>query len=277
VLWGASVGPFPPGSETETVFTEHLKNISLITVREPATADYLRTLGVCDNVIPCADPAYVVAPEITTDPIRERQRLTLGVNLSPLSALLAGYSVQESIPMQARTLQALITALDLQVVLIPHVVCKGMKGDDDWRYLQTLRRALGSPYEGVVTLLSNDAGFIGTKRELKKCDLVMATRTHCAINALAAHVPTILVSYSRKATGMCQYVYGNSDWTVPLTKFLPESILPMLGRLVGRIDETCGYLAKRVPEIQDAAFRPAQALKDMLAGRATSSGRVTST
>ena len=276
VLWGASVGPFPQGSETERVFTEHLKNISLIAVREPATVDYLRARGICDNVVPCADPAYVVAPEITAGPVPERHRLTIGVNLSPLSALHAGYSLEESLQVQARTLQALIEALDLQVVLIPHVVCERVERDDDWRYLQRLGRAMGSEYQGSVTLLGHDLGFVGTKMELRKCDLVLAARMHCAINALAAHVPTILLSYSRKAVGMCQYVYGNSEWTVPLTEFLPDHILRKLGKLMGQIDETRGYLAKRIPEIQDAAFRPARALKDMLEGRATWHGRVMS-
>ncbi len=64
VLWGASVGPFTENPKAEKEYTKHLKRLSLITARESATVEYLRSLGIIDNVISCADPAYVVAPEI---------------------------------------------------------------------------------------------------------------------------------------------------------------------------------------------------------------------
>ena len=40
-----------------------------------------------------------------------------------------------------------------------------------------------------------------------------------------------------------------------------------VSRLIGQAEETRGYLAKRIPEIQDVAFRLAKALKDMLESR----------
>lgn len=219
VLWGASVGPFSDNPKAERVFTKHLKGLSLITARESATVDYLQTLGVIDNVIPCADPAYVVAPEIKVDHTSQRNDLTIGINLSPLSVRYANYSLEDSIHIQARTIQELIKALNPRVVLIPHVVGHFNEGDDDLRYLRRVKEAIASEHQAAVTLLDTDTGFVGAKKELVKCDLVIAARMHCAINALAAHVPTILVSYSRKAVGMCQYVYGNSDWVIPLNEF----------------------------------------------------------
>jgi len=276
VLWGASVGPFSQNPETERVFTKHLKNISLITVRETATVDYLQTLGVINNVIPCADPAYVVAPEIMADYTSQRKDPTIGINLSPLSVRHTGHSLDESVHTQARTIEGLIQALHGRIVLIPHVVCDFIEGDDDLRYLRKVKQAIACEYQGAVTLLNNDTGFVGTKKELMECDLVIAARMHCAINALSACVPTILISYSRKAEGMCQYVYGNSDWVVPLNEFLPDSISRKVSRLIGQVEETRGYLAKRIPEIQDDAFRPAKALKDMLEGRQTCRGKAIS-
>jgi len=121
--------------------------------------------------------------------------------------------------------------------------------------------------------LDTDTGFVGAKKELAKCDLVIAVRMHCAINALAAHVPTILVSYSRKAVGMCQYVYGNSDWVIPLNEFVPDSALDKVRELIGQKEEICAYLAKRIPEIQEAAYSPVKALKEMLEGKEASRGK----
>lgn len=264
VLWGASIGPFSQNPETERIFTKHLKNISLITARETATVDYLQTLGVIDNVIPCADPAYVVASEIKTNDTNRRNGLTIGVNLSPLSVRHSRYSLEEAIYVQSEVIQKVIKTLNARIVLIPHVVCDFMEGDDDLRYLRRLKQAIKSEYQEAVTLLNNDIGFVGTKKELVKCDLVIAARMHCAINALAAHVPTILVSYSRKAVGMCEYVYGNGDWVIPLNEFGSNHTLEKIRSIIKQQQQIRAYLAKRIPEIQHDAYRPIQTLKEIL-------------
>ena len=273
VLWGASIGPFSDNPKAETVYKTHLKNVSLITARETATVEYLRKIGVSDNVVPCADPAYVVAPEIKADHTSQRNDLTIGINLSPLSVRHTNYSLEESIHAQAKTIEGLIKALNPHVVLIPHVVCHFNEGDDDLRYLRRVKQAIASEHQAVVTLLDTDTGFVGAKKELVKCDLVIAARMHFGINALAAHVPTILVSYSRKAVGMCQYVYGNGDWVIPLNEFVPDNVLDKIMELIGRKEEIRTYLAKRIPEIQEAAYSPVKALKEMLEGKEASRGK----
>ena len=267
VLWGASVGPFSDNPKAERVFTKHLEGLSLITARESATVDYLQTLGVIDNVIPCADPAYVVAPEIKVDHTSQRNDLTIGINLSPLSVRYANYSLEESIHIQARTIQELIKALNPRVVLIPHVVCHFNEGDDDLRYLRRVKEAIAFEHQAAVTLLDTDTGFVVAKKELVKCDLVIAARMHCVINALAAHVPTILVSYSRKAVGMCQYVYGNSGWVIPLNEFESDHTLEKVRLMIKQQKKIRAYLAERIPEIQQDAYRPMQMLKEMLEDR----------
>ncbi len=87
---------------------------------------------------------------------------------------------------------------------------------------------------------------------------------HCAINALAAHVPTILVAYSRKAVGMCQYVYGNGDWVIPLNEFVSDHALEKIRSMINQREKKRAYLAERIPEIQQDAYRPMQTLKEML-------------
>jgi polysaccharide pyruvyl transferase WcaK-like protein len=140
-----------------------------------------------------------------------------------------------------------------------------MEEDDDLRYLHRLKQAIASEYQEDVTLLNNAIGFVGTKKELIKCNLVIAARMHCAINALAARVPTLLVSYSRKAEGMCRYVYGNGDWVVPLREFSTEGVLEEKVRSMKNHETAIrDYLDKRIPEIQQDAYRPMQRLREVL-------------
>ena len=265
LLWGASVGPFTENPEAERAFTKHLKGLSLITARETETVDYLRSLGISDNVVPCADPAYVVAPEIMANGSRQTDKFTIGINLSPLSNRYADHSEVEAIHMQAKTIEGLIKAFDARIVLIPHVVCDFNEGDDDCRYLRKIQQEIAPEYQEVMTLLESDIGFVGTKKELIKCDLIIAARMHCAINALAAHVPTLLVAYSRKAVGMCQYVYGNGDWVLPLSGFSTKGLLEGKVRAMENQEvEIRKYLDERIPGIQEQAFRPLARLKALL-------------
>ncbi len=266
VLWGASVGPFTKNRKAERAFTKHLKGLSLITARESETIDYLRTLGVSRNVEPCADPAYVVAPEIKANGVPQGDKITIGINLSPLSVQYLNRSAKESIHAQVKTIEGLLKTFDARIVLVPHVVCDFNEADDDLRYLRQIQKNMAPEYNKMVLLLDNDIGFVGTKKELIKCDLVIAARMHCAINALAAHVPTILVSYSHKAVGMCQYVYGNSDWLIPLNEFSSVNVIQKASLMIKQQQNIRTYLTQRILEIQQDANRAMPVLKTMLEG-----------
>jgi colanic acid/amylovoran biosynthesis protein len=265
ILWGASVGPFTENPEAERAFTKHLRSLSLITARETETIDYLRSLGIHDNVVSCSDPAYVVAPGIKANGISKGDKFTIGINLSPLSIGYTDHSEKESIHAQAKTIEGLIKALGGRIVLIPHVVSDFNEGDDDLRYLRKVMRAIAPEHQESLTLLEADLGFVGIKKELIKCDLVIAARMHCAINALAAHVPTIFVAYSRKAVGMCQYVYGSGDWLLPLSEFSKEGVLGEKVRTMKHHQfKIRDYLFKRIPEIQKDSYRPLPRLREVL-------------
>lgn len=64
---------------------------------------------------------------------------------------------------------------------------------------------------------------------------------------------------------MCQYVYGNSDWVLPLSEFSKEGVLEEKVRsMKNQESEIRDYLEKRIPEIQQDAFMPMQRLKEVL-------------
>ena len=267
-LWGASVGPFSDNPRAERVFKKHLKGLSLIAAREPGTVKYLHSLGIIDNVVPCADPAYMVATDVKTDMTMNRDRPRIGINLSPLSLCYVSSSREHSIRLQAQAIQSLIQDFNANIVLIPHVVCDFFKEDDDRIYLRKVKQAIEEKYQNAVTLLESDLGFIATKKEIVKCDLIIAARMHCAINALAATVPTILLSYSQKAVGMCQYIYGSNEWVMSLndltlTDVLTKKVKAMLDRKL----EIHTSLMGRIPEAHKDAVHPGLVLKKILESR----------
>ena len=265
ILWGASVGPFCENLKAQKDYTKHLLNISLISAREPATFNYLNKLGVCKNVVTCADPAYVVAPEIKAGVINKNRKLTIGINLSPLSVRFMKISEDEAVRSQTKTIEKLIKKFDANIILIPHVVCNFMEGDDDLRYLRKIKQSISDENQMSVKLVDSDPGFIGVKKELIKCDIVIAARMHCAINSLAACVPTILIAYSRKAVGMCHYVYGQEDWVVSINEFNKENHLENLVRSFDyKRPEIIHYLHKQIPEIQKECYKPLVRLNEII-------------
>jgi polysaccharide pyruvyl transferase WcaK-like protein len=239
-----------------------LGRLTLVTARESSTVDYLSTLGIGERVVPCADPAYVVAPEIQAPGYRRGNAFTIGINLSPLSTCYSKYSLKESVRRQAQVIQCLLRTTGARIVLIPHVVCDFNEEDDDLRYLRRVRQAIAPECQEAVSLLEGDPGFIGTKKQLAACNLVIAARMHCAINALAARVPTILVAYSLKAVGMADYVYGHRDWVIPLDDFPVGELLESKVRsMMGRDVQIRSFLADRIPQVQKDAYSPMQRLR----------------
>jgi len=265
ILWGASVGPFARNPRAEAFFKEHLSRISLITARERDTVEYLAGIGVSRNVVPCADPAFAVAPEIVKNGTpRGAKKRTVAVNLSPLSVRHIGLSQTDAIDSQAKMIERIVGTYDVEVVLVPHVVCGFSEHDDDLRYLRRIRTAVDGPSQQRVRLLDTDTGFVGTKRVLAECDLVIAARMHCAINAMAAHVPTLLLAYSQKAQGMANYVYGHRDWAFALKDFCSDECLNAIGRMLDSTEMVSAHLARRIPEVRSDAFRPVDALRRLI-------------
>ncbi len=265
VLWGASVGPFDQDSKIERLFAEHLKLMSLITSREPASTAYLSSIGVEDNVVECADPAFVVRSDVTWVP-RGDGKLRIGMNFSPLATRSAGEQANTEVIAGrfADTISAIIRELDAEVVLLPHVVNSLDESDDDLRFLKSVARLVRPEVSGRLSVVDDDPGFLGVKKVITQCDLVVAARMHCAVNAMAAGVPTILVSYSQKSVGMAQYVYGHTRWVVPVQDVCANTLLPKITDMLSQREDLARHFACRLPEIQADARRPVEALARLL-------------
>ena len=215
VLWGASVGKFEKNAAALAFYRAHLPKIDLIVAREKNTADYLQALGVTGNVRLAPDPAFFVEIPKGIERKQKGGKLTVGINLSPLSALYEYGDLDAAIRRQASAIARLMEQLGCQVILLPHVLSPNPQ-DNDLVYLREIRESIGEPYQSDIWLVDNDPGFVGLKRVLCQCDFVIAARMHCAVNAITVDVPTLFLSYSEKAKGMAEFVYGSGEAVVSL-------------------------------------------------------------
>lgn len=227
VLWGASVGKFDANPKALEFFKEHLAKIDKIVLRERVSYDYLKGLGLDENVSFAPDPAFSV--RTANDDVARGEGL-IAVNLSPHSALYEYGDIECAIVSQCKALTSLIDAMGCNLLLVPHVISRDFR-DDDLSYLKTIYNLLPDNYKAKVSLLEGDKGFLGVKRELKACSFVIAARMHCAINAICEGVPTLFLSYSEKAKGMSEFVYGSRDAVISLKDF--ENTQLVKERLLG--------------------------------------------
>lgn len=232
VIWGASIGPFEGHLKAKKAFVDHLNQVDLIISREPVTTRYLKNLRI-KNIVECADPAFAVPkPDNVNEKELNPGKLHIGINLSPLSSIYSFKSDMKGvIKKQADLITVLIKEFDAHVSLIPHVVCDFNEKDDDLRYLKLVKSFISKDVIDQVEVVEDNLGFIGTKEILSNCDVVIAARMHCAINAVSLSVPTIFLAYSKKAEGMAEYVYGNNKWIVPLKEF-NEGIMELISHIL---------------------------------------------
>ncbi len=254
VLWAASVGPFGARPRFEARVAGHLAGIHLITAREEKTVQYLKQNGVEQNVVRCADPAFVVAPDIVSRRTGSGGRLRIGINLSPLSVIQCGFTLQDAARRQADAIRKIMDIFKASVVLLPHVVCDHDEKDDDRRYLARIRDLMPQHCKARTHLVDDDPGFIGIKHAITDCDLVIAARMHCAINAVSARVPSLTLAYSSKASGMGKYIYGDDTWTLPLVEFHSDALINRVSLCLGASESFRRHIPLRLAQIRAEAY-----------------------
>lgn len=265
-IWGASVGPFEKEPETAQFMYNHLKTVDGIFVRETATRDYLARNGVSDNVHLVADPAFVMEK---TAPKGDVQSLvtdqTVGINISPLVARFAG---AEGLDAWREKAVAMIIAcgqrVGLPILLIPHVGSP-KPGSDDFSFLQSVKEAVGDRASVPVNILP-PLSATELKWVIGRCAAFAGARTHSTIAALSSQVPTLSLSYSVKAVGINQDIFGHQEFCHSVKTIEPEQFAEIMARLIDENAAIRAALDKTIPEIRHRAQSAGWLLKDLIGG-----------
>lgn len=248
IIMGASIGPFGCFQRAVDYYADHLKCCEAIFCREQVTLEYLESIGVSSNAFFMPDPAFFVDNPADI-PSYENARY-LGINLSPLSLReLQGGVSEDSVKALAYQVETLMNETGLPAMFIPHVFAP-LTEDNDESFLRMVFEELDERHRRRCKLVA-PKGFIDTKYYLSQCQLVVAARMHCAVNAICVGVPTVFLSYSKKSIGMCDLVYGCRDWVVPLGD--ADGLTKAVTLLYAEREEMHGRLQKRVGELRGQA------------------------
>lgn len=242
IVYGASVGPFGAYEKAVSYYVKNLKRYDRILCREQDSVEYLRSLGL-DNMVFSPDPAFTVRLENNEKMIEKY----IGINLSPLSLNeVNGDYGEREIDSMASLMDNICKRFGTKLLFLPHVISEN-PNDNDYQFMKRVHHKMKCQDE--VSFADYSGGFLGIKRQLRECKIVISARMHCAINAICENIPTILLSYSQKSVGMCKYVYGNDEWIVEV-KNLDDHLIKKVKKMLDNRERIKDLLSVRNREIQ---------------------------
>lgn len=248
-LLAASVGPFSKDPLTEKHMIAHLRRYTSISVRETATLDYLKRLGLPDVRL-VADPAFVLraAPIDVSDFINPETDY-IGLNVSPLvrKVLTDKASRQRFDYAIRRFIRVIVTESDNNVVLIPHVdPLAGEWENSDRAYMRLLHRDL-TDLGSRVSMTPDLLNAAQIKHVIGRCRYFIGARTHATIAAISQGVPTLSLAYSVKALGINKDLFGSTRYVLSISDISTETLCTGLALL--RSDEAAfkAVVAEKLP------------------------------
>ena len=205
VFWGCSIEP--ELLENREVI-EDIRSFDLITARESISYEALKNVN--PNTVLTVDSAFLLKQNIQPLPNGFSKGNLIGINMSPLieeKESVKGIAFEN----YKYLINTIISQTDMMVLLVPHVVWKGV---DD-------RIVLGKLYnefkETGRVLMLEDCGCEELKGYISRCRFFVGARTHATIAAYSTGVPTLVVGYSTKAKGIAKDLFGSwEDYVLPV-------------------------------------------------------------
>ncbi|GAA5785937.1 hypothetical protein GCM10007860_17820 [Chitiniphilus shinanonensis] len=266
-LWGASVGPFDKEPRVVPQVMAHLDRLSMVSVRETVSYDYLRRHGLSRNLHQVADSAFWMLPEpIDLGPFWSRsERPVLGLNISSLIHRYRPVGEARAV-LQEEAAAFVRQAVDdgYHVMLIPHVASlDGNPEHSDEAYLKQLYDRLGQ-HQAHVGLVPSGLNAPQLKYVISQCRFFIGARTHATIAALSTRVPTCSIAYSVKAKGINADLFGHTEYVLETPLVSTATLSAMLRRL--EQDETTikARLEERVPVLKQQALDGVRRLATLL-------------
>ncbi len=259
-LIGCSVEPELFGSEK---IRRDMADYRLITARESRTFEALLQAGIPrEKVRLIPDPAFTLPAAPCGLPEGFVPERTVGVNLSPL---VNDYAGEKNIVFDSvlSLIRHILETTDLGVLLIPHVI---WDRSNDFTPLNALySRFREGPYRERVAVVPDGSASV-LKGIISRCSMFIGARTHATIAAYSSLVPTLVIGYSVKATGIAEDIFGSAEHHV-----VPVQTLENAEELVDAFEyirENSGGIKKtlgeKMPEIRRQAGTYGRLVKELL-------------
>lgn len=269
VLWAASIGPFTQNKYIEEYITKFLSKLSMITVRETISLEYLKSIGISDHVSLVADPAFIMEPQAIDMNglwVEKSPNGVLGFNISPLIKKYRPCDEDESVLISEVTnfLEDVLKEKEMSVVLIPHVEPLRKMQNSDRLYMEKIINNLTS-YGEKIKLIPDGYNAAQLKYLISKCRFFIGARMHSTIAALSTYVPTISIAYSIKAKGVNNDLFGHTKYVLETPAVSRASLNAMMDCVFTHENQIRAHLEVFIPRWKDRTKDSVKALSDIIA------------
>lgn len=263
VIWGASIGPFPQKEGMRDII-EALKMADLITVRESKTFEYLKSIGVTENIKLVADSAFILSG-MNSLPIdnffQNIHNDILGFNISPiLEHYMMGAKNDMVLEQSIIFLRKVINEMKLYVLLIPHVTKRTY--NNDYIFMQEIFNNLKG--SRMISLIPPIYNAMHMKYIISRCRFFIGARTHSTIAALSTAVPTLSIGYSMKANGINEDIFGSQNFLIGIKDFSAKELFNKFNEILTREREIQNILLEKFPKIRELAWGNIEYLREII-------------
>ncbi len=252
VLWGCSIEP----SQVTSAMAKDFSRYDLIAARETLSYECLKKYN--SNTVLICDPAFWLEKEKVLLPVEFLKDRTIGINISPLiikREKIPGITMQN----YKNLIEYILSYTNYQIALIPHVVCEA---NDDRIILRELYSNFRNS-ERIVFI--DDCNCEKLKGYISQCKMFIGARTHATIAAYSTGVPTLVIGYSTKATGIAKDLFGTSEKYVLQVQKLVKSddMIKSFNWLNENKESIHAHLVCTMPEYKNRIYNGIKALEEL--------------
>lgn len=277
LLFPSSIGSFKGGLQKALV-RFGLGSFDSVMIRDTITFDYLKQLKV-KNMSLIPDTAFILLPadslranEILSAENAPEQDSYIGINVSNLLLTLFTKKLRKDYALFiSEIIEYLSANFKKHILLIPHQinflndVTKGFS--DSASYHGDDRYAVSRIMEFVkdkskVTPITGDYSCREYKAIINRCELFIGGRMHTVIAAISQAVPSVLMQYSHKATGVMDLVDMQSYvWDFQSSR---EELYNKINEVWHNRNRLHSNLADKMQTIKKQTWKAGEILKEVI-------------
>jgi colanic acid/amylovoran biosynthesis protein len=251
----------------------YLNKVSLITVREKLSFDYLKNVGIKAPLYLTADPAFTLMPcnDTRLNEIVQAEKLPhtnspiIGISVSETATRWSESSHEDFAKVMAEVCDQLINKYKAKIIFLPHVSYPNDPANDDRVAARAVRSLMVNKQDAF--LIEGDYSCEELKAVIGKCALFIGARTHATIAAASMFVPTIAIAYSIKAFGIMEDILDKDKCVCDLTSLSSQDLLSKADYLMENGDNVVKEMAGRLEKIRKRSMLNGELAGDMLTKR----------
>ncbi|MDL1969243.1 MAG: polysaccharide pyruvyl transferase family protein [Deltaproteobacteria bacterium] len=247
-----------------------LNKLSLITVRERLSLEYLKNIGIKAPLHLTADPAFTLMPcsssrlneIIQAEHLPNANSTMIGISVSETATRWSDSSHEDFAKIMAEVCDQLINKYKAKIVFIPHVSYPDDPANDDRVAGRAVRSLMVNKQDAF--LIEGDYSCEELKAVIGKCALFIGARTHATIAAASMLVPTIAVAYSIKAFGIMEDILDKEKCVCDIRSTSRERLLSKAEYLMDNSENVVKEMRKRLEKIREQSMRNGELAREII-------------